>query len=643
MKATLAFLFVGALFIVLPATRASSVIPLTPAENVQVSDAIFRGTVVGAACFKNSHGLIYTSTSLRVDEVLKGTFPAVVKVTHRGGTVGAEEEFSGFAPRFQMGGQYLMFVKRVPDGRLICTQGAPGAVPLPRVPSTSGATTGGVLTYGEELLNQVRQLTGGGKMPGADVTDQTGTVTVTPNVATGLLTNSAGLSSRFLEPDRGEPIPYLIDADSYPSALTLAQATNAVKDALAAWSAVSSLKFQFEGIQSFGEGADAIVTNDQKLRIQLHDLYNRINTTNVLGIGGRTSLSNSPPGTTWNLGGNVAGNEFMMTSRGYVVLEATNTAMNTLSTFTEVLCHEIGHALSMAHSSEDPDEPAGSVRRQSIMYYLVHADGRGATLGAYDPPVIEEAYPSNTPPFSFDRLMDVTTAPVAPGVAGINQVEMRGYDLQTTNLTLELTNGTSINGSFSRSGNTVSYTPSGYYGYSGRLNPTGTKYKDEIYARFSDGSNASPYVVARVVSFNPDQGFYPPPSDGLPNQWMSLYFGHDDPEAADKSQATDDADGDGLSNLQEYQAGSDPTDALSGQRIISASAGTLQFQAKAYELYEVLGSTNLTDWTRVGLPVVPTNAPIEVLTNSIGTNIIATVSNLPTAGPRMFFRILKVP
>jgi hypothetical protein len=73
--------------------------------------------------------------------------------------------------------------------------------------------------------------------------------------------------------------------------------------------------------------------------------------------------------------------------------------------------------------------------------------------------------------------------------------------------------------------------------------------------------------------------------------------------------------------------------------------GTLQFQAKAYELYEILGSTNLasTNWTRVVNPIVPTNAPIEVRTNLLATNIIAVVSNLPTTNPRMFFRIRKVP
>ncbi|MEI9962186.1 MAG: hypothetical protein WDM76_13950 [Limisphaerales bacterium] len=98
----------------------------------------------------------------------------------------------------------------------------------------------------------------------------------------------------------------------------------------------------------------------------------------MLGIGGRSS-SSSPVAAGWDIGGNVAGNEFFMTIGGYVVLESTNAAMQTLSTFTEVLCHEIGHALNMAHSSEvvtsDP------LLFNSIMYFQSHADGRGATLG----------------------------------------------------------------------------------------------------------------------------------------------------------------------------------------------------------------------------------------------------------------------
>jgi hypothetical protein len=100
-----------------------------------------------------------------------------------------------------------------------------------------------------------------------------------------------------------------------------------------------------------------------------------------------------------------------------------------------------------------------------------------------------------------------------------------------------------------------------------------------------------------------------------------------------------------LNNLSEYRAGMNPTNSNSAQRIISLTNGTLQFQARAYELYEILDSTNLADtnWTRVGNPVVPTNAPLVIRTNLLATNILAVVSNLPTTNPLMFFRILKVP
>lgn len=48
--------------------------------------------------------------------------------------------------------------------------------------------------------------------------------------------------------------------------------------------------------------------------------------------------------------------------------------------------------------------------------------------------------------------------------------------------------------------------------------------------------------------------------DGIPDLWMMYYFGHPTGEASDLSLAQDDADGNGMSNLEKYLAGLDPLD-----------------------------------------------------------------------------------
>ncbi len=56
-------------------------------------------------------------------------------------------------------------------------------------------------------------------------------------------------------------------------------------------------------------------------------------------------------------------------------------------------------------------------------------------------------------------------------------------------------------------------------------------------------------------------------SDGIPDAWMIAKFGHATGLASDKSRATDDADGDGMTNLQEFRAGTDPRNATSILRL----------------------------------------------------------------------------
>ena len=352
--------------------RATSVLPLTTDQQLGHASTVFRGTVVSVYSYEDpGDGLIHTRTVLRVDEVFKGKLPAFVKLVHRGGEVAGRGEFDDSSPQFKVGEARLIFASRRANGTLFAARGDAGAVD--------------VSAAGNELLQQVRARTVQGPLAGINVTDQAASLAdqatalpssnATPlaspsSLATNLTLGSDGIPARFLLPDRGEPIPYLIDADYLPTGIALTQAVSAVQSALAAWVGPTSLKYQFAGIQSFGMASPNVTNEDGVLRIQLHDHYNFIGAGNgsgdILGEGGHGwIIADSPSG--WTTGGNVAGSDFHRVYNGFVVLAHTNTFMQNITNFAEVLCHEIGHTIGLAHSSQNPNEPS-SYLKQAIMY-----------------------------------------------------------------------------------------------------------------------------------------------------------------------------------------------------------------------------------------------------------------------------------
>ncbi len=89
-------------------------------------------------------------------------------------------------------------------------------------------------------------------------------------------------------------------------------------------------------------------------------------------------------------------------------------------------------------------------------------------------------------------------------------------------------------------------------------------------------------------------------SDGIPDWWLMQYFGHPTGEAGDLSLAQDDADGDGMTNLQEYLAGTDPRDPKSvfGVQISAVTTNgsvVLSWGAAPGRGYQVLFKNNLED------------------------------------------------
>jgi len=80
------------------------------------------------------------------------------------------------------------------------------------------------------------------------------------------------------------------------------------------------------------------------------------------------------------------------------------------------------------------------------------------------------------------------------------------------------------------------------------------------------GITASDFAILTVTPVDPNLDS---DGDGIPDWWMLQFFGHATGQAGDHSLAGDDADGDGLTNLQEYLAGTNPADPASVLRIES--------------------------------------------------------------------------
>lgn len=595
------------------------------AEVFQTSAAVGDYRIVSAESFATPAGTLATRYTAELNQALKGDAPAALVFETPGGRLGKLVEISSLGLELTAGDDCILHLR----------QDAGGAwTPLPfRTFKNHGTATE------KKALRHYFRNGARGKMPkpaGDTVAQENSGVPGSRLTTTGYFEDVSGVPCRYITCDSGAPIPCLVDIDptKLPAGTDAAGALAIVRDALDAWSEVSSLKFQIEGTVTFGSGANDIAATDGKLRIQLHDTFNEIPSTSTLGIGGVGITGTAGSGAT------IAGRTFLKLNRGYVVLNHRATSMADPLNFAEVLTHEIGHALGLTHSSSNSAEPE-PVLKDATMYYASHQDGRGAAIRTYDQDRILFGYPLNTPPYSTDRVLRAVIASsgnpkaanAAPAGVGVDRITVTGGDLQGTPVTVSLVAGTDP-AMFTLSGNTISYTSPGNYSDLINLSPediaAGNYYHQALFT-LSDGVNQSAAYSFNITGFHRDSA----PADGLPGSWLQTHFGLQTVGAVGSAHhPLSDPDKDGLDNRTERYLGTSPIDPKSGpaKMTFNPQTRTLTLDPVRFAPYVIEATSNFAAWSpRTAVTTFSAPAPITI----------------PVSGDagqsRMFYRARLVP